>query len=37
MGANSSRQFTYQQYYSAVKKSGKIDDIDFKNIDIVIL
>jgi curved DNA-binding protein CbpA len=34
MGANSSRQYTYQQYYSAVKKSGKIDDIDFKNIDI---
>ena len=34
MGANSSRQYTYQQYYSAVQKSGKIDDIDFKNIDI---
>jgi curved DNA-binding protein CbpA len=34
MGANSSRQYTYQQYYSAAQKSGVIKDIDFKNIDI---
>jgi curved DNA-binding protein CbpA len=34
MGANSSRQYTYQQYYNAAQKSGVIDDIDFKNIDI---
>jgi curved DNA-binding protein CbpA len=34
MGANSSRQYTYQQYYNAAQQSGMIDDIDFKNIDI---
>ena len=34
MGANSSRQYTYQQYYNAAQKSGAIDDIDFKDIDI---
>lgn len=34
MGANSSRQYTYQQYYNAAQKSGVIDEIDFKNIDI---
>ena len=34
MGANSSRQYTYQQYYSAAQQSGKIDEIDFKSIDI---
>jgi curved DNA-binding protein CbpA len=34
MGANSSRQYTYQQYYNAAQKTGMIDDIDFKNIDI---
>ena len=34
MGANSSRQYTYQQYYSAAQKSGVIEEIDFKNIDI---
>ena len=33
MGANSSRQYTYQQYYNAAQKSGVIEDIDFKNID----
>jgi len=34
MGAKSSRQYTYQQYYEAMKKSGKQTDIDLKNIDI---
>jgi curved DNA-binding protein CbpA len=34
MGANSSRQYTYQQYYNAAEKSGVINEIDFKNIDI---
>ena len=34
MGAKSSRQYTYQQYYEAMKKSGKQADIDFKNIDV---
>ena len=34
MGANSSRQYTYQQYYSAVQERGMMDNIDFKNIDI---
>ena len=34
MGANSSRQYTYQQYYNAAQKSGVIEDIDFKDIDI---
>lgn len=34
MGANSSRQYTYQQYYNAAQKSGTIDEIDFKDIDI---
>lgn len=34
MGANSSRQYTYQQYYNAAQKTGMIDEIDFKNIDI---
>jgi curved DNA-binding protein CbpA len=34
MGANSSRQYTYQQYYNAAEKSGVINEIDFKKIDI---
>jgi len=34
MGANSSRQYTYQQYYNAAQKTGVINEIDFKNIDI---
>jgi curved DNA-binding protein CbpA len=34
MGANSSRQYTYQQYYNAAQKSGVIEDINFKEIDI---
>jgi curved DNA-binding protein CbpA len=34
MGVNTSRQYTYQQYYNAAQKSGVIDDIDFKDIDI---
>jgi curved DNA-binding protein CbpA len=34
MGANSSRQYTYQQYYNASQKTGAIEEIDFKNIDI---
>ena len=34
MGAKSSRQYTYQQYYEAMKKSGKDKDIDLKNIDL---
>jgi curved DNA-binding protein CbpA len=34
MGANSSRQYTYQQYYNAAQQSGVIEEIDFKNIDI---
>jgi curved DNA-binding protein CbpA len=34
MGTNSSRQYTYQQYYNAAQQSGVIEDIDFKNIDI---
>jgi curved DNA-binding protein CbpA len=33
MGANSSRQYTYQQYYDAMKKSGKHNDINLNNID----
>lgn len=34
MGAKSSRQYTYQQYYEAMKKSGRQADIDLKNIDL---
>ena len=34
MGTNSSRQYTYQQYYSAAQESGVVKDLDFKNIDI---
>jgi hypothetical protein len=34
MGANSSRQYTYQQYYNAAQQSGTIENLDFKNIDI---
>jgi curved DNA-binding protein CbpA len=34
MGANSSRQYTYQQYYNAAQESGAINEIDFKDIDI---
>ena len=34
MGANSSRQYTYQQYYNAsqktVQKTGVIEEIDLK-------
>lgn len=34
MGNTSSRQYTYQQYYNAIKQSGNMKLIDFKNIDI---
>lgn len=34
MGAKSSRQYTYQQYYDAMKKSGRQKEIDLKNIDL---
>jgi curved DNA-binding protein CbpA len=34
MGANSSRQYTYQQYYNVAQKTDVIEKIDFKNIDI---
>jgi len=34
MGNNSSRQYTYQQYYNAIQKSGNINSIDFQNIDL---
>lgn len=33
MGAKSSRQYTYQQYYEAMKKSGQEANIDLKNIN----
>jgi curved DNA-binding protein CbpA len=33
MGANSSRQYTYQQYYNAIKKSGELETLDLKGID----
>jgi curved DNA-binding protein CbpA len=33
MGAKSSRQYTYQQYYEAMKKSGEAANIDLKNIN----
>ena len=33
MGAKSSRQYTYQQYYEAMKKSGDTANIDLKNIN----
>ena len=33
MGAKSSRQYTYQQYYEAMKKSGQSANIDLKNIN----
>lgn len=33
MGANSSRQYTYKQYYNAIKKSGEIETLDLKGID----
>jgi len=33
MGANSSRQYTYQQYYKAMKESGQVNSMDLKNID----
>lgn len=33
MGAKSSRQYTYQQYYEAMKKSGDKANIDLKNIN----
>jgi curved DNA-binding protein CbpA len=33
MGATSSRQYTYQQYYSAIKKSGELETLDLKGID----
>ena len=33
MGAKSSRQYTYQQYYEAMKKSGQTANIDLKNIN----
>ncbi len=34
MGNQSSRQYTYQQYYSAIQQSGNIQNVDFKNIDV---
>lgn len=34
MGNSSSRQYTYQQYYSAIKQSGNLNQINFKNIDV---
>ena len=33
MGAKSLRQYTYQQYYEAMKKSGQAANIDLKNIN----
>lgn len=33
MGATSSRQYTYQQYYNAIEKSGGIETLDLKGID----
>jgi curved DNA-binding protein CbpA len=33
MGAKSSRQYTYQQYYEAMKMSGNTANIDLKNIN----
>ena len=33
MGVKSSRQYTYQQYYEAMKKSGQAANIDLKNIN----
>jgi curved DNA-binding protein CbpA len=33
MGANSSRQYTYKQYYNAIKQSGDIETLDLKGID----
>lgn len=33
MGANSSRQYTYQQYYNAIKKNGEIETLDLKGLD----
>lgn len=33
MGAKSSRQYTYQQYYEAMKKSGEAANIDLKDIN----
>jgi curved DNA-binding protein CbpA len=33
MGGKSSRQYTYQQYYEAMKKSGNTANIDLKNIN----
>ena len=33
MGNTSARQYTYQQYYTAIQKSGNMNAIDFKNID----
>lgn len=34
MGNNSSRQYTYQQYYHAIQKSGNTNNIDYKSIDV---
>jgi curved DNA-binding protein CbpA len=34
MGAKSSRQYTYQQYYNAMKESGHVNSMDLKNIDL---
>jgi len=33
MGNNSSRQYTYQQYYNAIQKSGNVSNIDFQSIE----
>ena len=37
MGAKSSRQYTYHQYYEAMKESGQVDSIDLKNIDLKLI
>jgi len=34
MGAKSSRQYTYQQYYKAMQQSGEVNSMDLKNIDL---
>lgn len=34
MGNNSSRQYTYQQYYNAIQQSGNANNIDYKSIDV---
>lgn len=34
MGNSTSRQYTYQQYYSAIQQSGNMNTIDFGKIDV---